>query len=843
MMNFRNHALLLSACALVLASCSDDNPWVGPQGEGGLHLNLTTDGEVKDAIPMLRSQGEAPDVPDASQFAVTLTKNNDGSQFAYDSLDDFNSQDSFPAGSYTVGANYGSLDNEGFESPYYYGEATVTVLEGREASVDVTATLAHSMLSIDYSDAFKAYFKDYSVTAHSEGHNYIDFVSAETRPAYLAPGEVALTVHVTNPNGKTADIQPAAFPAEARHHYHITFDVNNGSVGQAQLVITFDDTLDQEDVFIDLTDELFTSNGPTVHAIGFEDGQVFEAVSGASLPAQIRYNVSAPATLESLIMTISGDDFTPAFGNEIDLCAATEQQKQQIADMGIKVLGVYGNPSALAYVDVTGLPNHLPSGSFTVTLVAKDKYMRVSDPVSVSFVTVPIVLDATPVAAVLNSGQATVTVDYNGANPQEAISFKALNRAGSYVDCPIESVSEVSRSRAVETKTYNFIIKLPDTDRAEVPVRVYLENQLKSEIKIEVVAPQYGIAVDPFSKWMAIKVNPAQSNQLSMITSGVKVYLNGSIVAESRIARNDQTGIITVTGLEAGKQYSVYTSLYSDGAPGHDAVSFTSESGANVPNGDFSQANQTINIDPINVGGPYTGTIFSAPTYQTTSSILVSEPTGWASVNAKTCYTGSSNMNTWFQVPSTMLNDGKVAIRNVAYNHNGTTPSNYKETAKYYNGNAPTFGNDNKCAGELFLGEYSFSGSESRTDGIAFNCRPTSLSFDYSYAPNGSDNGSVYVAVLDASGNVLASGSAILSSASSMTTKTISLGNYNFGSRAAKLQVRFLSSNASVPPVTVPSGSALSEGTGLSNNKIGANTYHALATGSVLTIDNVTLNY
>lgn len=117
------------------------------------------------------------------------------------------------------------------------------------------------------------------------------------------------------------------------------------------------------------------------------------------------------------------------------------------------------------------------------------------------------------------------------------------------------------------------------------------------------------------------------------------------------------------------------------------------------------------------------------------------------------------------------------------------------------------------------------------------------MTFEYTYAPNGSDAAVAHIDVLDASGNVIATASTTLAAASSSTTKTLTLPNYNFGVKAASLRIGFKSSNATLPPITVPTGSALDENAGLGNKTIGANSYHAVATGSVLTVANVKLNY
>lgn len=841
-MKIRTQAILFSAVALALCSCSEENPW-SQAGEGGLRVQLTTNGEVKDAVPLLRSGSMAPDVPEVSDFAITLTKNSTGETTEFSSVDELNSKESFSAGSYKVAAHYGTTDTEGFAAPYYYGEADVTVLEGRQSEVSITAGLASAMVSLDYSDTFKNYFKDYSATVHSEGHDFITFAKDEIRPAYIQPGEVALTVNVTNHTGKSANLQLASFPTSAAHHYHITLEVNNGNMGQAQLQITFDDTLDKEDVVIDLTDELFTSTGPTVYAIGFNDGDVFETVEGSSLPEAVKYNISAPAGLKSATLTISGAGLNAPFGNEVDLCQADANTFAQLNSYGITVKGLSDEDRKYVVVDLTGLPSKLPEGTYVVSLVAQDKFLRACEPISVKFSSYPVVFEATAGEAVMNSNRTVVAVEYNGNNPANEVSFKALNKHGIYEDCQILGMVEATRTRAIESKTYNFEIQLPDTDRPEVPIEVYLSGSKKIDLSVKVTAPEYSFRADGFSKFAAIKIDAANPSQLGLITGTVKVFVNGVAVAENRLNRNEETGVITITGLEPSNSYALQTSIYPDGGASGDKVEITTENATDVPNGNFSAVTQTINRSNVEVGGKYSYTV----KYQATSNIVRSEADGWASINAKTCWFDAPGAkNTWFQVPSTYAENGHVVLRNVAYDHNGVKPADMPSgigKTYWYNTNTPTF--TTSAAGELFLGTYSFDGSEHRTDGISFDSRPSSLTFDYSYVPTGSDTGKAEIAVYDAAGSVIASGNLTLDASSSMKNVSIPLTGYRFGSKAARIVVRFLSSGGTAP-YHVPQGSELSEGFGagnFGNKNLGDNNYHAVATGSVLTLDNVKLNY
>lgn len=849
-MKLINQMLLLTVAGLGLIACSDDNPWRGVEGEGGIRLKLQASGDVKDAIPLLRSGAPDFEVPEVEDFSVSLENIATGEVKTWDSLTSFNSQSSFATGSYTLTAFYGSIEDEGFEKPCFQGSTEVTVLESRQADVEVLATLANAMVSVEYTDKFKNYFKSWTPTVHSEGHAYIVFPQDETRPAFIAPGEVSLSIEVTNPSGKSVTLQPAAFPAEARHHYHVTFDVNQGATGDQQLQIVFDDSVETEDVMIDLTDELFSSPAPAVNPFGFTDGQVIEALEGSPLTDPVRFDVLVKGGLTSAILTVEGENFTPVFGNEIDLVKATASQQAQLAEMGIKVVGLYKNPDKFAYVDLSNLSAHLPKGKTSVSLVAKDAFTRVSTPLTVHFTNVPVVVDAEDGTAILGNRNATIEVAYNGVEPQKNVTFKALSKAGVYKDCEVVEVKESAATRSFDVKNYIFTVALPDTEHEVIPVKVYFGGEERKQINVNVTVPEYSLAADALSTYVRLQVLPENPSEMAAIVSNLRFYNGSTQISAAKISRNAETGIITISDLTPATSYTLTHSLTAlTTKAGVGQIGFTTESASVIPNGDFSATVSDINMPGVQVGGTYTGTIFGSPAYHYSAGIVRNMAEGWASVNAMTCYEGASNKNTWFCVPSTYEENGVMVVRSVGYNHNGTTPGVSKKTAQYYCSNTPSFTDAQKAAGELFLGSYTYDGSEHRNEGVAFSSRPASISFDYMYAPLANETAGVEVDIIDASGVVLASAKDNLSAASAMTTKTLSFPAYTFGSKAASIKVKFVSSTAAVPAITIPTGSALNEYSlngvtnGLRNNTLADNAYHALATGSVLKVDNVKFNY
>lgn len=856
-LTFKSVALGLALCGL--ASCASEAPWGdGSRGKGGVDLKLTADAEVKDALPTVRAGAPALVVPDVAYFSIEMHNLDTDIVQTFRSLEEFNNHEGFEVGSYTLTAYYGNINECGFDKPYFKGEAPVNVLEGRETEVEVVAQLANVMLSIDYTDEFKAYFRDYSVTAHTDGHANVTFGKYESRAGFLTPGDVTLQISITHPSGKTATLTPAQFKASARHHYHVTFDVNADPVGDMILTVIFDDSTTKEDVKFTLTDELYNADAPVVGSEGFKTGEMVEALSGNPAVAPLKFETICKAGFKSAVLKIAqvggSEAFTPSFDTELDLVTADESTQYALEQNGIKVAGLFKNPDQMAIVDVTELPKYLPVGTFEITLTVTDNLDRSNEtPIVLNLSTQPINLEVTSGSAVYAytdptatspTAAATVYVTYNGLHPETAISFQnRCSRQGIYKDCDILEVKESTGTRGFTDKTYIFRINVCDVETSPLPMKILFNGKENAEFGLDIIEPKFKLVADPFATYALFKVEPENPADLATIVNGLTLYKDGVAQAGS-VSRNPEKGILTMEDFLPDTDYTIGYSLTTraEGVPESQTFAIHTETTPALSNGNFANSHTTIDQD-MQVGGVYR---CGAIDYTNWSKVKVDEPTDWVSINEKTFYKGASTVNSWFTVVSTYLQNGQVVIRSVGYDHNGTLPGRTGSfgSTTHYNTNTPNI--SSKAAGELFLGTYSFDGTENRRDGIEFKSRPTSISFDCSYSPYGTDMGIAKVEVLDASGKVISSGKRNIYS-SSMHSEVISLSEYPFGSKAASIRIQFKSSVDDTFTLNTPDPDVDSWSGGLPitpyHHNLGENNYHSYKSGSVLTIDNVKLNY
>lgn len=861
-----------------LVGCADENPWGGSSdSKGSIDISLIADSDIKSAAPAFikdddntRAEGDPNDlhtytnVPAAEDFSIKLEKVDGSYSKTWTSLSAFKeeAENQFVTGAYTLTAFYGEKEKTGFGNPYFETSTTFTVLANETQKLNLNAGLCNSMVKINFTDDFVNYMSDYYVGIRSEGQtDEFRYASGEYRPVFVQPENASLTVHFTaKDTGISGAKSLGQFIPLAKTLHNLTLDVRvvNGHTG---LGVIFDDSLDEEDIFIDLSDGFADmAEAPVITCTGFENGATVNLLEGAASQSGLGMSVVAEAGIASARLTVSSTVADPAWGKEIDLCKATPAQQQQLADAGIKAVGFFTNPGDAANVDLTQYSRSLTTGTYAISLEVVDNNSNISDPAGkVIFELDPIRFENVQGHVAYGSCDASLSLDYNGFDPMD-IMFKSPDVNGNYQDVVIASCGE---TRAFDTKNYTYALTLPTpATRTKVEVKAYNKNtgRLLGTCTLNLDAmPVYQISeIDAFSKFAYMKVTAGDPALLATITENIRLD-NSDLFIYSRDTEN---GILTVTGpkdtsgnptaLTSGGSYPFNYSIFAGDFSYGKKNSFATESELPIPNGDFSDNIEngltSSSSKTLNVGGQWHSTLVA--NHQHTSSFAYTIPNKWATVNSLTAWDGSSNYNTWYVVPSSWVEKGVVdgqdcwqgVMRTVGYNHNGPDLENTGSAGNstYYCTDYPQADELNYAAGELFLGSYSFDGSEHRSEGVAFSSRPSSISFGYVYEAYGDDQGEAYVAIIDENGNQIVSKTLTLNKSG---LETIALDYGKFGARSSKVMIGFKSSNNATPSVHIPSGNELNENTGLKSTEIDPNSYHALATGSKLKVYNVTAHY
>lgn len=808
---------------LLSGACASDTPDTG-EATGFIAAKVKADGTVRDAVPATKALATV--VPDASAFSLTLTKADGSFSSSWASVNDFPVDLQFATGAYTIEASYGAVENEGFDCPYYYGVNDIHVIEGETTETEITATLANTMVSLEYTDAFRNYFSAYTGQLHAAGGDFIEMTADETRPAYLRPGQTTVTLSITKQNGVSATIEAAQFEALARHHYHITLDVNNGQTGEGTLVVMFDDSIVEEDVEIDMSDSFLLAPAPVVTAKGFEDGGNLSIYEGTRLD-QASFVVSAAGGLKAVTLTTQSAELqAKGFPAEIDLMSATAEQQELLKGFGLEVQGLWNGADKMAVINMAGLIATLTAtGSNSFALVAKDKLGKVNLPVTLNVNTSAVDMTITDLPDVyIDATQASLTATYSGVDFSSNVSLELQNAAGDWQNTSYTVT-------AGDGNSYSLSFAVPSAYR-DVPVRLVYNGRVKATGTVN----KRGVILTAASAdiWATHATLSIEKNA-SIPYSSLKFYASsnsGDFTELTSYTIDEANHTVTFTGLTPGTAYSVKGSDTGAYAASYRACAVNTESALQPENNSMDSWSQDS-------GWSKKAGIYSNTVYQYFPSATASANEYWATRNALTTCQNFGYTSMWYNYYS-----GTYGVTGVSGQAAEICTVGYARTAA--NTFAPVGGSmagsvcNKTDAGYLFMGSYTYdhdTDQETFTYGRPFTSRPAALTFYYKFTSVESENFKAYVVVENRNGNTvteLGRGELISNeSKSDFTQATINIKYTNKSLKATHAYIVFVSSTAdspSIKPVTGSKGAF-------------AGYTDARFTGNILDVDNILFTY
>lgn len=234
--------LSVAVLALTAVSCSNDE--LVDAEVGYLQLGVETNGTTL-------TRAGAPTGYDARKIYVEV-KNASGDVVA--STDDIDNDETMTGnnyltlapGQYTVTAHSANWDGSGsgMNTPFYYGETTVTVKAKTLTTAKVTCTLANVKVTVNFSADFQESFARATATVESA----IDAVSSQTftmgsnrGSAYFPVGNLSATLSVFNKSGQGYSHFQEITGVQARDHYIINYTVA-ASGNQGKVTVQVDPT-------------------------------------------------------------------------------------------------------------------------------------------------------------------------------------------------------------------------------------------------------------------------------------------------------------------------------------------------------------------------------------------------------------------------------------------------------------------------------------------------------------------------------------------------------------------------------------------------------------------------
>lgn len=240
----KNRTIKAIAAASLLMSACAKSPQADLSATGQINILFETSTETLDITRVLTA-------PDASEFSLSILSTDNTYLKSWDNILLYPAENKLPIGSYVATAMYGDTNVEGYDKPCFAATSPFDIATDKITDVELTARLANTAVNISYTDAFKNYFTQFSTTLVKPDETF-EIANDETRTLYIAPEDFTVKVSYIKPNGKSGSASVSCTGVKGQQWYNISFDVNNGGVGSAEIAVTLNDEVITQDVNIDI---------------------------------------------------------------------------------------------------------------------------------------------------------------------------------------------------------------------------------------------------------------------------------------------------------------------------------------------------------------------------------------------------------------------------------------------------------------------------------------------------------------------------------------------------------------------------------------------------------------
>lgn len=827
MKNFFKVLLLVS---IVLFSACESEQKRSNSAIGRLAIQLAASGEVINTTTRSESdssgnEGENTEeddlVPDVGDFTIALMDGN-VVKTSWDKFSEYPKYAVLPVGTFVLKAYYGNSDEEGFESPYYEGTQEITIEDDATIDAKITCYLTNVKVSVEYTDAFKKYFSDYSTTVQSAGGKPVNFVKDEVRAAYVKPGAITVYADVKKQNGQSAKLNILDIEeAKAREFYRLTLDVDAGS---ATLKISFDNTTVDKPIEINISDEVLNMQPPFFTRSGYESGVMHEVTEGSAISPLSMLITARNGIKKCVLNTQSTSLIAQGWPVSIDLVNVKEEDWQKLNALGLAVRGLSTNVDKMATLDFSEVIPYLQyiSGDdeSSFSLMVTDKIGRVNETEEVIKVKTLDNQFAVGTVDNVDLGVYEVTVPVTLDGDKERIKFQYLN-GEVWTDISVSNIATEGDINHKVTLALPFIV----TDNVEVKVVYGARSYL---VPIGVNPPVFTVDASEADVW-ATKA----SITLIGINEGTTEYLKTQPVVIEYVesakfdegnwitpAQTKEGNVIEITGLpvDAEKENTYRVKAVLGDKESANILDITTEIALQVPNAGFenwhfNKTDKNGNSITKNLKYVYWKKYFPWAENGTES--------GWNTLNEKTTQDGAS--------PSVFLGFPTAPYVGCCYVANsGTIPTTDSSKDTYAalvrtigwgsGSAAASTASKRGDAGYLYLGELD-KNSYTPKYGIEFSSRPSGVVFDCKYKPkNPIDKFIARIVVLDNDNNIITEAQLPDSECGEIgnyTSKRIDLDYPKGSKKAAKMYIVFQSGTQVEPGGTnydYPSFGNLSDG-------------------------------
>ncbi len=667
------------------------------------------------------------------------------------------------AGTYLVSVSFSDLSKEGFDMPCYIGEENITLKKDETKTIEnITCSLANSIFNVNYTDAFKEYFKDYNVSMTTSYGNEIVFAKDETRDAYLSPGKIDIYVTAkregqseakykldlskisdsTPEDGEDTDEDISNGVFKAKRKYTITLDVN---ADKAILKVSFSDEVSEEKtVSIDVSDVALNAKAPVMTGNNLVSGELVKIIEGSVGSEKYAVAINAEGVIKECILTTKSqyllDKGWPA---RVDLASSEipeMENKNKLKELGLDIKGLTTNIDQFAWVDFSNVINSVAKDNqINLNLSVTDRFGKTSVNdfvVSATTTACDFAVAATKDEAKFLGNTCMVDVSFIKGNPNN-IKF-------SLEDGKVLNIVETQKVEGVsDGKEHHRVTLQSGSDIQFINPFNVKAKYLDYDLTAENLPVSIGILLDNgegdvWAKRAYLHVYNDDMQNLKVQRLDGDVWTD---IAESEISGTN----IIAKGLASGTKQQLR--VVKNGTEETNVVDIVTEEEQQLPNAEFEDWYYTrpSGVEYWEVW--YACEEGETPVWNTMNQLTTSEggTTTFNGFNYSKLNAYRYNANSGTIKDENGFSGSAALIRAVGWGQGNGAWGN--ANAKY------------GTVGELYIGTYDASNKKAVYSGISFSSKPDKMSFKYKYRPGkGGDQYYAEVLVYDDGGNVIGSG-------------------------------------------------------------------------------------
>lgn len=221
---------------LAVFSCAK----VQKDGESAGQVTFSLNSDVEIADQTKSNVSTYTTMPSPEDFKISITSATNAFTWS-GMISEWDSTTLVPGGTYTVTATYGSLEEEGFDKPFFTGSTEFTVVAEETTEVVINVALGNTIVLVRCTDNFRNYYTDYTFKVGRDTDHIATFVKGETRGAFVDGYKLTIEGTITGPS-KTQTFRKDYTSLREATAYTFNFDASN--VGGATITISFNDTVE-----------------------------------------------------------------------------------------------------------------------------------------------------------------------------------------------------------------------------------------------------------------------------------------------------------------------------------------------------------------------------------------------------------------------------------------------------------------------------------------------------------------------------------------------------------------------------------------------------------------------